>query len=140
MGATIHLHVEVMVGGHWLHLNAPHVERDYLLFGKIAGVRNENIRPIAKPRGLPRDISELTRLCYEQDKKGVRVHSETFITRLEWRELSDWYDNTYGEKGPAGFHGLDGVLGYFDGNPIYTLGGSAGSRLEDARLVAWFDH
>jgi len=140
VGATIHLHVEVMVGGRWLHLNAPHVERDYRLFGKIAGVRNMVITPIARPRGLPPDISELTRLCYEQDKKGVNVHSETFLTRLEWKELGHWYDDTYGPSGQGRFHGLDGILGYFDGNPIWTLAGSCGSELEDARLVAWFDH
>lgn len=140
MGASIHLHVEVMVGGRWLHFNAPHVERDYLLFGRIAGVRNENIQPIARPRGLPPDISELTRLCYEQDKKGVHVHSETFITRLEWRALSEWYDQTNGTKGQGGYHGLDGILGYFTGNPIYCLGSGDSRPFEDARLVAWFDH
>ena len=70
MGCDIHS----VIQGQWLHtshdgkeIEKPDVscwhttqegfhERDYELFGYLAGVRDPNIKPICGPRGLPRDF------------------------------------------------------------------------------------
>jgi hypothetical protein len=60
MGCDIHAHVELkLADGRWHHWNAPHINRNYLLFTKLAGVRDygEGIQPFAQPRGLPKDIT-----------------------------------------------------------------------------------
>lgn len=135
MGTDIHAHVEVKVGGKWLHFNAPHVDRDYRLFTKLAGVRDvEDVEPIAQPRGLPDDVSDVTRILYERERR--KSHSESFITRGEIELLSDWYI----KHRPKEHHGLEGVFGYIDGNPLHALGGGSEPELfEDVRIVFWFD-
>jgi hypothetical protein len=98
MGCDIHLHVEIKKKEHeWqmatkeltLHdwrekavLDQPwYSDRNYALFGILAGVRSNDIEPIAQPRGIPDDVS------YEVDKEksgyGVDGHSHSYLTLAE---------------------------------------------------------
>ena len=40
-------------------------DRSYFLFGLLAGVRNYNVEPIIKPRGIPDDVSESIKKHYD---------------------------------------------------------------------------
>ena len=60
--------------------------RNYDLFGSLFGVRNAtDFAPVAADRGLPTDLSELTR----RDAEYEAYHSHTWVT---WEELAavDW--------------------------------------------------
>lgn len=69
MGCDIHFYVEHKVDGVWKQAFFPDAEterdgkywyhgRNYLLFGLLAGVRNEHATPLSKPRGIPSDLSD----------------------------------------------------------------------------------
>jgi len=142
MGTDIHAHVEVQVAGQWLHFNAPHVERDYALFTKMAGVREATgIEPIARPRGLPEDLSDVTRILWEREKDNA--HSTSHLTRAEIEALGDWYLTRSDIRETQGrFNGLEGVFGYVDSNPLASMGGGgrkARELFDDIRIVFWFD-
>lgn len=68
MGCDIHCFVEAKVDNKWLLMDHPFVKRHYTLFGRIAGVRDEDQIPIAKDRGIPDDISLGTKLYYDCNK------------------------------------------------------------------------
>ena len=85
MGCDIHPHIEVKINGFWQHHSCPHFKRDYRLFAKLANVRNDgSIKPIALPRGLPKDISEVTTI--EAKFWGRDGHSHSWINAEEIRE------------------------------------------------------
>lgn len=49
MGCDIHLHIEIKMNGLWRHYSMPHIERDYCLFGVMAGVRGNKDDMIVAP-------------------------------------------------------------------------------------------
>ena len=63
MGCDLHLHTEVKINGKLHHYGSHRPHRNYDLFAKMANVRNydEEIEPISLPKGLPEDITELTK-------------------------------------------------------------------------------
>lgn len=72
MGCDIHLYVERKVNGVWqgqLTQSEPqtyyrkrwYYNRNYVLFGLLAGVRCSEIKPLSEPRGIPDDVSELVK-------------------------------------------------------------------------------
>ena len=136
MGCDIHLHVEIMVKGEWLHYNHPHLGRDYALFGKMAGVRGWS-EPIAEPRGLPADATKTTRLDYQH--YGTDAHTPSWLNMREIARLERWFT----KENPDA---------YFEENWGYLFGnGFAGflttddpdaypQELEDVRFVFWFDN
>lgn len=139
MGCDIHVHVEVKRNGQWLHYNAPHVDRNYDLFARLAGVRryDDSIEPISEPRGLPGDVADLTRAIYEREGGAKYMHSASYITCEEMRDVADWYESHEPTRRHCGSHGFDGVFGYLNGNPIYTLDNGF---VDDCRIVFWFDN
>lgn len=129
MGCDIHLHVEIKVGGKWLHYNAPDIDRNYRLFTKMAGVRarDNEINPIAQPRGLPPDASETTQ--WEAKRWELDGHSHSYLTSAELTELRNWgLGDTFGYLCGSS---LDGMMEYPTSYP---------PDLEDVRFVFWFDN
>ena len=144
MGCDIHMVVELRVGSKWIGVNGMHhvtthkrreddlgfaipiaSTRNYQRFARLAGVRGDG----PEPKGLPEDISDLTRLEVEGwDGDG---HSHSWLPLKEaariWLE-TDRYDNevdpeSYEAKFPAShFFGVDD------------------SRADDYRVVFWFDN
>lgn len=96
MGCDIHAHVEVKLKGQWHHYHAPYINRDYSLFSKMANVRNGSlssmryVKPISKPRGMPEDISLITKVMREG--WGGDGHSDSWLGSAEVCELIKWYD------------------------------------------------
>ncbi len=85
MGCDIHLHTEVKIEGRWHHWQLEDVSRNYRLFEVMAGVRGDASEAVALPRGLPDDITVVTRKSREQ--YGEDGHSESWLTLDEMLEV-----------------------------------------------------
>lgn len=94
MGCDLHYHIEVRhrksheKGGRysWDHadLSTECTDRSYAVFGALAGVRSDEVKPIDEPRGLPSDVTEETREGYET--KGGGCHSASWCDAHELRK------------------------------------------------------
>ena len=153
MGCDIHAHVEIKYAGNWMHYANPRINRWYDLFSLMANVRNEEIghagyiRPIAQPRGIPRDATPTTKLCAKE--YGADGHSHSWLSSEEVAKVVEWANkNHYKENSWYSFEHSE--IGYIFGNgwnfknyPAAENGkGYDGQphKLEDARLVFWFDN
>lgn len=137
MGCDIHVHVEIRYKGEWVHYAAPRVSRWYRLFGVMAGVRDTEETPIVEPKGLPDDMSVVTKIDWELCKNDW--HTPSWFNEEEIMRLEDWlrdHDKTLEYD----------VLGsYFYGNCFvgwkrYGEMESAPEGIDGVRLVFWFDN
>lgn len=132
MGCDIHAHLEAKeehgARVYWISLAELDIWRSYVLFAKLAGVRNSyGLTPIAEPRGLPDDVSLRTKL--DADEWGTDGHSHSWVTLAEI-EKADWTHE--GEPICPAFR--EGVLPYIR----YHAGKERAS--ENIRVVFWFDN
>lgn len=88
MGTDIHVHAELLVGGEWLYYREIDIDRDYKLFSLMADVRNDRrnqfdgyVEPIDQPRGLPENISLMTKM--HRDDFGEDGHSDSWLSYPE---------------------------------------------------------
>lgn len=135
MGCDIHLHTEVKVAGKWHHMGHPYIKRYYLLFAKMANVRNDPVRvidPIKRHLGIPEDATELTKLCFALDRESYYNLREGWLDRKQIVELTEWYDRRIPEEA----QGLEGVMGYLNHN-AWTC---PSIEFEDVRFIFWFDN
>lgn len=125
MGCDIHLHVEVKLNGKWEHLGHPTIDRWYLLFGKMAGVRTDEVEPLSAPKGLPADMSVLTK----HDAAGWAgdAHSMSWLGWDEIYALGEWLTSTQKR--------------YLEWEILHMYLPEKGeSAFEDLRFVFWFDN
>lgn len=146
MGCNIHTHIEVQKDGMWHHYSAPSIRRDYFLYAVIAGERldclrkseQEEIRPVAKCKMLPDDITQVTRICYEQDK-ALGIHNISVLTAEDLVELqSKLYEyNPWVQRTGLDEYDLEhSVFGtYINGNTLAQHQG-----WDDLRVICWFDN
>lgn len=80
--------------------------RDYILFGKLAGVRAIGVDPIAPRRGLPESLSEEVKTFYNEGEGYF--HSETWYDFAELRAAAGYNQEMYK-------HLFDEIVGYFEG-------------------------
>lgn len=176
MGADIHIHVEIRKNGKWNKFTGKHFSsgysykeekssapfdwRSYRMFGFLASVRDDDIRPIKEPTyKLPSDVSK--GVFIEWKRWEGDGHSISFITLRELIEF-DFNQNlrTPGQEFSTNsknvifekiyipkFNDDWEVKTYYDivGGPDGTfcknieelseLGG-----LDDVRIVFWFDN
>jgi len=139
MGCDISPHFEVKVDGKWYHHSVPHFERSYKLFTKMANVRTvAGVKPISEPRGLPDDVSVITRIESDYEEG----HSHSWLDAKEISELYDFHmslcDNDH-ERIHTGIYEWWYLCG--NGWECFSLeDGNYPSRYEDIRLVFWFDN
>ncbi len=60
MGCDIHGHIEYRYSSgkrQWFNFAAVDINRDYVLFGYMAGVRKKDVEPVVPLRGFPEDAS-----------------------------------------------------------------------------------
>jgi hypothetical protein len=141
MGCDIHVHGEVKINGKWEHWTHPKIPRDYDLFTKMAGVRDREVgvTPIADPRGIPDDISEVTRFAWRHDEPDA--HSASWLSGAEIDRLEEWYAKDGGPQGQ--WRSLcHHVIGYVFGNGwnVAEHPNDYPNGVTDARLVFWFDN
>lgn len=136
MGTDIHVHVEVMINNKWHHYNNPSIDRNYKLFGKMGGVRlYDDITPIAPTRGLPDDLSEITKI--DAGIWGADGHSHTFLMDNEIHELKNWYTQIFRpETSENPF--FNQIFGYWLGHG-FELDNET-PEVTNFRFVFWFDN
>ena len=143
MGCNANIHIEVKKDGQWHHYHAPKVERDYELFGLMAGQRTTTTRdgrafkPVASIKGLPEDASLVTKVCYEQDK-SAGIQNTSVLTAADIKKLQEMLEWAHPEVKRTGIDELDLEYSifhtYINGNCIYSHQG-----WDDVRLIVWFD-
>jgi hypothetical protein len=110
MGCDIHLYVEVKnPEGKWVspenwtkekgYFDVPcdekyYTERNYRLFGVLAGVRDSWVTPIDEPRGLPSDVSKEVR--FATDINSDHSHSWFLLQELWEVDWKSYEDGIYG--------------------------------------------
>lgn len=123
MGCDIHVHVERRVNDVWEPVSGDFDPgRSYLLFGALAGVRNQTFTCIADPRGIPEDSCGEIQAHWEQWSGDGHSASYYLVSELlEARELTqpvETYLDTkdfiaYKEDGnPENWYGLYVPNGY----------------------------
>lgn len=138
MGTDIHLHIEVKINGKWQHLHNPNINRNYLVFEKLAGVRGSELEAIAPPRGLPIDVTEMTK--FDSDYFGGDGYSHSYITASEISVFDKWYKSQSNKT--YAYIESDWCNCWLFGNTFARF--TAGSKdypegLDDVRFVFWFD-
>lgn len=140
MGCDIHAHWEVKISGKWHHYDQPKIDRNYVLFAKMAGVRNreDEIEPLSMPKGLPKDITEIVR--FDRERWGEDGHSDSWLGVEEIEKLEKFFvkhcESQYRLKWWKEF-------GYLFGNGwehFKKYPKDYPDELEDFRLVFWFDN
>ena len=146
MGCDIHFHSEVKIGGKWHHHSEHSIRRNYALFAKMAGVRNydDSIIPISKPKGIPQDATDLTKLHVKRWEGDG--HSHSWLNAEEITELHDWIR----ERKNGSVFGDDGWrfehqnFPYFMGNHLSGFHkypeDYKGTGVEDVRYIFFFDN
>ncbi len=145
MGCDIHLHTEIKINGKREHYSQPRIKSSYILFAKMAGVRqnkHDPLKEISLPKGLPSDCSATTRFC--SDFWGEDGHSHSYLTSEEIKELWNWLRITKErfEKNSAWSLERD-EWGYLFGNSwdgFHIYPEDIPKGLEDIRYVFWFDN
>ncbi len=137
MGCEIYAHFEIKVDGEWLHYSQPRITRNYALFQKMAGVRgDEDINPIALPRGLPKDISKTVLL--ENKRRGCKGHSHSWLNAGEISEVIQFHKNETGDflisGGEWGYLFKNSWEAFKDYRTDYP------EEIDDIRLVFWFEN
>ena len=89
MGCDIHGVFQTKIGDVWVDI--PHglrLQRDYTLFGVLAGVRRppENVAPVAEGRGLPKDFVVDDRNDHPTDPECLDVHDRWYWMKYKQRE------------------------------------------------------
>ncbi len=165
MGCDIHTHLEIKIDGKWHHDSSPSISRNYDLFAKMAGVRayGNSIVPISKPRGTPQDISAVTALDLESWNGDA--HSNSWLNADEIKEIIDYHVKSacdipdyipeeqvskyIYEKGNTdatirrNAYDIRSSWGYVHGHHLSDFKEykeELPSKLEDIRLVFWFDN
>lgn len=109
------------LNGRWEHVGRVDCNRDYELFGKLAGVRNSSIKPISSPKGFPDDINPLTKWYLNQEEE----HSFSWLDGKELKKLAKW------EEKEQRFERLsDRLNDFWNAKILYT---------KDYRVVFGFD-
>lgn len=140
MGCDIHLHVELKIGDQWHHYNHPRVPRDYNLFGLMAGVRGEG-PPVVTRRGLPEDISAVTRLEYAYERDDA--HSASWLSSKEVAEVVRLYKKRWLCDARKRIYWESKYFGYLFGNDYsgyWENPEDRGPEIDDFRFVFWFDN
>jgi hypothetical protein len=144
MGCDIHLHVEIKIDGVWEHYAHPNISRNYALFARMAGVRgNDYIKPIALPKGTPKDMTKVTRLDFEA--WGADAHSASWLGLRDIVMLEGWLDGqNWGDSALSTSLEHTILHTYLFGSSFSSLvlypDDNRVQGLEDVRFVFWFDN
>lgn len=110
MGCDIHGVLQHKEKGQWVDKEILDIDRNYSLFGVLAGVRGFYEVPIDEPRGLPKDFHVVERPEYtgtkyrpsaiyesEYGDPGIFMgdHSFTYLTLEEIQKYKHWHRIDY---------------------------------------------
>lgn len=111
------------------------------LYGKMAGVINKKIKPISKPKGLPDDITLITKIDFEQ----YIYHHASWFNIQEIKQLEKWFNKRADDTkytfewypGASFFLYLEQMTGYLFGD---SFNKTVHTFIEDIRFIFWFDN
>ena len=143
MGCDIHFFTEIKINDEWLMYDQPGIRRNYMLFAKMAGVRNywDDLNPISPPKGIPNDISKTIRFIYDYEK--CDAHSESWLSSGEVMELYKFLDTDKFKEYMNGNNRGWQIFGYLFGNDwtgFVEYKDEMPDGLQDFRWVFWFDN
>ncbi len=136
MGCDCHAHFEVKIGNKWEHYSVPNIGRYYKVFEKMAGVRGDVNNAIAPPKGLPDDISIITKIDANYWKGDAHTHS--WLSSKEFNKLYKFHKLLIVDSWE-----IDKQYGYLFSNDFGSFKpGAEGypKKIQDFRLVFWFDN
>ena len=142
MGCDIHLITEIKKDGEWVAnkkkifghkdylTDSPFDWRNYSIFSFLAGVRNrDDIEPIFKPRGLPKDSNYIKKKT--EDVYGDYYRGYSYITLREFIEFN--YEQKATEEETYRQYLLPEFFEELE--LLKTLG-----EPDDVRILFWFDN
>lgn len=107
-------------------------ERSYFLFGLLAGVRNRMVEPIKQPRGIPEDVSESVKNCYE---KYTDYHTPSWYTLYELKRAQKTLDELVLQEL------IDAIeLRYIQSENYGYKKTLTEDEQKNIRLIFWFDN
>ena len=132
-----YLHSEIKVGGVWHHYSASSLKTDLDLFEKLGWDGDDSSSPIAiaKSKGLPQDISVVTKIDWDIWINDACCQS--WFNDSEISKVARWYDNRLVVKKRS----LREQVGYLFGNSfeLFTeFSTDYPTEIEDIRWVFWF--
>jgi hypothetical protein len=137
MGCDIHCYCEIELEGQWHLYDQIKIERDYELFGAMAGVRRPE-EMMFKVKGLPPDCSKVVRL--ESIRRGDDIHSHSWLSLKEIAKVLERFPRTGVACNDNYLFGHSYVyiserleIGELDPTEFP-------SYVEDVRWVFWFDN
>lgn len=139
MGCDVHLVAEVKIRGDWHTYAVLNPTRWYSAFAKLAGVRVDDIEPIAKPRGLPGDISPVANAAYLDAGDNYWLHHVSWLSSGEVEAFREWMMSQGGDV-------CDWLAGISDGHGgVYLFRNcwvreSLPEYVDDFRWLFWFDN
>ncbi len=151
MGCDIHVHFEIQIDNKWEYYGIGDFERSYRFFSRLAGVRayDKSVTPIAPNRGLPDDITLMTKQHVAD--WGIDGHSHSWISSKEYCELYDEFNSVINEVA-AKLLNEDFYRVNFDNTPylfnnafheFYTELPDVDwppEHVQDFRMIFWFDN
>lgn len=134
MGCDLHAYAEKNVDGKWELV--PEVEifvdRNYFLFEFLAGVRSYiGIKPIVKPRGIPKNASKSTSESYKE--WGMDAHTPSWLTLEELLEFD--YEKMINNQRMGQKGSYKEFLGHEFFEDLETM-----KKEGIERIVFWFDN
>lgn len=112
----------------------------------MAGVRGSVNNSISPPKGLPDDISRVTKIDSDHWFNEIGAHSPSWLSSSEFKEMYNFHKALYAQEDPIlnGWWKTDEEQhGYLFENGFESFEpGSEGylKEIEDFRLVFWFDN
>lgn len=108
-------------------------ERNYFLFGLLAGVRNYNVQPIREPRGIPEDTCESIKKYFQN--WGADAHTPSWFTLYELKKVQNQLNEECLQ------YLIDGIeLRYTQSENYGYKKLLSEDEMKRIRLVFWFDN
>jgi hypothetical protein len=135
MSLTMEMHVEIKIGGQWLHYQRASLEGDLSLFVKMThyfGFRHELIVAEKLPAT---DKSETTEFCLQKDLNDTKRIS--WADKRELAAIEKWWEQKY----PSDPFGFTKKIGWLFGSTYQNFAGNHPGdfpkELEDVRAIFW---
>ena len=143
MGADIHAYLEENINGTWVHFCNLDVDRSYMLFGVLAGVRDPYV-PIAPLRGVPSDASQ--QVLKELDCWDLDAHSRTWYSLNELlafkgpvkMDIKSYFMRYF--KEPYAAENQEYIMGTYQSFVDLILLKTGSRDPANVRVVMWFDN
>ena len=122
---------------HWTKIQTP---RSYTLFERLAGVRGDVRKALVPPRGMPDDVTETTKMDYDND--GEDAHTPSWLTGQELQIIIEEVEQDADHPMPSVNRRNQLGFGYLFGNgfDVKKYPQDYPRYVVDCRAIFWFDN